>query len=139
MFRCNHHHQGPDNICSHATRLTTPMYFNCFNIVTLASSYSALPDDGDYTETCWSCFNVNFNSPFKKTCASVGVKTLIKESNLNNLPNILRRGTSDALTLLFSLGYKFLAVFKKIFDAIFELDLSTFFTTRLTIPLLIST
>jgi hypothetical protein len=33
--------------------------------VTLASSYSVLPDDGDYTKTCWSCFNVNFNSPFK--------------------------------------------------------------------------
>jgi hypothetical protein len=36
-----------------------------FNIVTLASSYSALPDDGDYTEACQSCFNVNFNTPFK--------------------------------------------------------------------------
>jgi len=33
--------------------------------VTLASSNSALPDDGVYTETCWSCFNVNFNIPFK--------------------------------------------------------------------------
>jgi hypothetical protein len=32
--------------------------------VTLASSYSALLDDGDYTETCWSSFNVNFNTPF---------------------------------------------------------------------------
>jgi hypothetical protein len=34
--------------------------------VTLASSNSALPDDGDYPATCWSCFNVNFNTPFKK-------------------------------------------------------------------------
>ena len=25
--------------------------------VSLARSNSALPDDGDYTETCWSCFN----------------------------------------------------------------------------------
>jgi len=25
--------------------------------VTLARSNSALPDDGDYTETCWSYFN----------------------------------------------------------------------------------
>jgi len=33
--------------------------------VTLASSNSALPDDVDYTESCWSCFNVNFNTPFK--------------------------------------------------------------------------
>jgi hypothetical protein len=33
--------------------------------VTLASSNSALPDDGDYTETRWSCFNVNFNTPFE--------------------------------------------------------------------------
>jgi hypothetical protein len=45
--------------------------------VTLARSNSALPDDCDCTETFWSCFNVNFNTPFKKTCASVGVKTLI--------------------------------------------------------------
>jgi len=29
--------------------------------VTLARSNSALPDDGDYTETCWSCFNVSFD------------------------------------------------------------------------------
>jgi hypothetical protein len=35
--------------------------------VTLASSNSALPEEGDYTETCWSCFNINFNIPFKKT------------------------------------------------------------------------
>jgi len=33
--------QGPDNICSHAARLTTVMYFN-----------QMLPDDGDHTETC---------------------------------------------------------------------------------------
>jgi len=25
---------------------------------TVAGPNSALPDDGDYTETCWSCFNV---------------------------------------------------------------------------------
>jgi hypothetical protein len=31
MFRCNQQHQGPDNICSHTTRLTTPMYFNPLN------------------------------------------------------------------------------------------------------------
>ena len=37
----------------------------CFNAVTLASSHSALSDDGDDTETCCSCFNVNFNTPFK--------------------------------------------------------------------------
>ena len=47
--------------------------------MTLASSYGRLPDDdGDYTETCWSIFNVNFNTPFKAfSCASVGNKTLI--------------------------------------------------------------
>jgi hypothetical protein len=40
---------------------------DCFDTVNLASSYSALPDDDDddCTETCWSCFNVNFNTPFK--------------------------------------------------------------------------
>jgi len=39
---------------------------NVLTHVTLARSNSALPDDGDYTETRWSCFNVNFNTPFKK-------------------------------------------------------------------------
>jgi len=32
---------------------------------TLARSNSALPDDVDYTQICWSCFNVNFNVNFK--------------------------------------------------------------------------
>jgi hypothetical protein len=44
---------------------------------TLARLNSALPDDDDYTETCWSCFNVNFNVDLKFflrqfNCASVG-------------------------------------------------------------------
>jgi len=52
-------------IWSHTTRLAAPMYFNWLLItVTLASSNSVLSDDGVYTETCWSCFNVNFNTPF---------------------------------------------------------------------------
>ena len=41
---------------------------SCFNIVTLASSHSTLPDDdGDHTEICWSYFNfnANFNSQLK--------------------------------------------------------------------------
>jgi hypothetical protein len=55
-------------ICSHTTELTT---------VSLASTNNALPDDGDCTETCSSCFNVNFNVILKLflrqfTCASVG-------------------------------------------------------------------
>jgi len=33
--------------------------------ITLASSNNALPDDGDCTETCRSCFNVTFNILFK--------------------------------------------------------------------------
>jgi hypothetical protein len=62
----------PDKICSHTTRIITAIYFNLLfyltvlTNVTLASSNSSLPDDGDYTETCWSYFNVNFNTPFKK-------------------------------------------------------------------------
>ena len=32
--------------------------------VTLAKSNSTLPDDGDYTETRSSCYNVNFNVNF---------------------------------------------------------------------------
>jgi len=37
---------------------------DCFNKCNLQSSNSALSDDGDYTETWWSYFNVNFNTPF---------------------------------------------------------------------------
>jgi len=33
--------------------------------VTLASSNMVLPNDGDCTETCMSCFKVNFNILFK--------------------------------------------------------------------------
>jgi hypothetical protein len=41
--------------------------------VTLTSSNCTLPDDGDNTETCWSCFNVNFNILLEQLfCASVG-------------------------------------------------------------------
>ena len=39
-------------------------YLTVLITVTLESSNSALSDDGDYTETCWSCFNVNFNTSF---------------------------------------------------------------------------
>jgi len=44
--------------------------------VTLASSNNMLPDDGDWTDTWQSCFNVNFEVNFKTalrqfTCASV--------------------------------------------------------------------
>jgi hypothetical protein len=66
MFWCNHHHQGSYNLSSLKLRLLTT--------VTLASSYSALPDDGDYTETCWSCLNVNFNTPFKKPVHQLVIK-----------------------------------------------------------------
>ena len=88
MFRCNHHHQGAHYLSLLKLRLlkqsikihrfgksayaATPpdlpqqcILIDCFNNLTSASSNSALPDDGDYTETCWSCFNVNFKTPFK--------------------------------------------------------------------------
>jgi len=44
---------------------THVFYLTVLTTVTLTSSNNALPDDGDYTETCWNCFNVNFNTPFK--------------------------------------------------------------------------
>jgi hypothetical protein len=40
-----------------------------------------LLDGGDNTETCWSCFNVNFNILLKNLFgASVGNKTLVVSS-----------------------------------------------------------
>jgi len=41
------------------------MTVRCPDELAKASSNSGLPDDGDYTETCWSCFNANFNTLFK--------------------------------------------------------------------------
>jgi hypothetical protein len=55
MFRCNHHHQGAHYSVT----------------VTLARSNNALPDDGDCTETCRSCFDVNFNVNFKTVFKTV--------------------------------------------------------------------
>ena len=59
MFRCNHHHQGAHYLTLLKLRLLKQLKTLLKN-VTLASSNSALPEDGDYTETCWNCFNVNF-------------------------------------------------------------------------------
>jgi len=51
--------------------------------VTLAISNCALPADGDNAETCWSCFNVNFNFLLKELFyASVGNKTLILDATV---------------------------------------------------------
>jgi len=50
------HHQINHTDVFQLTVLTT---------VTLASSNSALPDYGVYTEACWSRFNVNLHYPFK--------------------------------------------------------------------------
>ena len=73
MFRCNHHHQGAHYLSLLKLHLLK---------VTLASSNSALlddddDDDDDHTETCWSCFNVNFNTPFKTLVHQLVRKTLI--------------------------------------------------------------
>jgi hypothetical protein len=41
-------------------------------IITLASIKNMLPDDGEFTETCRSCFNINVNILLKQfSCASV--------------------------------------------------------------------
>jgi hypothetical protein len=78
MFQCHHHHQAAYNLSLPKLRLLKQS--TILTNVTLASSNCTLPDDGDDTKTCWSCFNVNFNIIFKHLlCASVGNKTLIPE------------------------------------------------------------
>jgi len=48
--------------------------------ITLASSNNTLPDVGDWTEICRSCFNVNFNIFLKQLyCASVGKQNTLRE------------------------------------------------------------
>jgi len=85
MFRCNRHHQGD----YYSSLLKLLLYGTTVRIiesqqarlcasykntklkllkttVNSASSNNTLPDDdGDETETCRSCFNVNFNITFK--------------------------------------------------------------------------
>ena len=65
--------------------------------MTLATSNIALPDDGDYVETCWSCFNVNFITLLKQfSCASVGKK---------KIDNIKVHGRSVRIVTFFSIPY----------------------------------
>jgi len=72
MFRFNHHHQG-DMQPHHRTNHNNVFYLIILITITLASSNNTLPDDGDLTETCRSCFNVNFSIFLKQLyCASVG-------------------------------------------------------------------
>ena len=76
MFWCCHHHQVAHSLS--LLKLRSLKQLTVLTNVTLASSNCMLPHDGDDTETCWSCFNVNFNILFKQLfCASVGNKTLI--------------------------------------------------------------
>jgi len=63
MFRCNHHPQGAHYFSLLKYHL---LLIGCFNKCDFSKLNCALPEDGDYTETCCSCFNVNFNTPFKK-------------------------------------------------------------------------
>ena len=72
MFRRNHHHQGAHymsllklQLLKQSIKIQLCILIACFNNCNLRSSSSALPDEGDYAETCWSCFNVNFNTHFK--------------------------------------------------------------------------
>jgi len=52
---------------------------------TLASSNSALPDDGDYTETCWSCFNVNVNVNLKLFLRQFDSASVSKQINFDSI------------------------------------------------------
>jgi hypothetical protein len=67
MFRCNHHHQGAHYLSLLNLQLLKQSIkiHRCGQSGGAQSSNSALPDDGDYTETCWSCFNIDFNALFK--------------------------------------------------------------------------
>ena len=61
--------------------------------VTLASLNNTLPDDGDSTETCWSCFNVNFNILFKAILLCIGWQ-------IKNSDNIKMHGTTVKIRLM---------------------------------------
>ena len=71
MFRRNHHHQGEYYMSSLKLQLYW-LVLTILSTITLVSSNIALPDDGGYTETCWRCFKVNFNRPFKAILWCIG-------------------------------------------------------------------
>jgi hypothetical protein len=70
---------------------------NGYTTVTLASSNNALPDDGDCTETCRSCFNVSFNVNFKivfktiQLCISWRIKEASKKFEIWGFSEILSK------------------------------------------------
>jgi hypothetical protein len=65
-----------------------PFILTVLTTVTLASSNSALPDDGDYTETYWSCFNVNFNTPFKVILLCIGWRKISDNQKICTMNNL---------------------------------------------------
>jgi hypothetical protein len=66
-----HTHTNTDLIKYAATPPNQPRYI--LITITLASSNYMVPDDGDSTKTCRSCFNENFNILLKQLyCSSVG-------------------------------------------------------------------
>jgi hypothetical protein len=69
----------------HQPNHTSVFYLTVLTIVTSASSNTMLPDDGDYTETCWSCFNVNFNVNFKTVFTTIHLCISWGEKNFNNI------------------------------------------------------
>ena len=63
-----HHTYTNKDVIKHAATLLNYPFRSILIIltkVTLARPNSALPDDGDYTDTCRNCFNINFNVNFK--------------------------------------------------------------------------
>jgi hypothetical protein len=57
-------------------------YFNNCNFSKLEY---ALPDDGDCTETCRSCFNVNFNAYFKNVFKTIHLRISLWINNFDNI------------------------------------------------------
>ena len=74
--------QSPKSLCHfphpwlqphHRTNHTDVFSLIILITLSLTSSNNAFPDDGDWTETCRSCFILNFNILLKQLyCASVG-------------------------------------------------------------------
>ena len=52
---------------------------------------------GDYIETCWGCFNVNFNAPFKKDLCIGWCK------NFDKVANVLYMVTYNGTDYIFSI------------------------------------
>jgi hypothetical protein len=91
--------------------------------VTLVSLNNALPDDGDCTETCRSCFNANFNVNFKTVFKTIQLCISWWVKNFDNIK--MQKGTAVKINLkrLYFVGLQYITS-QHVFDYCWRKEIS---------------